>query len=125
MSLRRQLSKMNLEELRDLNHLCIAEINRRLQEEGQEVAKALRLGDRVYFDHAGQQVYGRLRKLGIKNARVEIEEERDDGRIEVKLWQVPTALLHKAEKKSRKLHHKKVPSKKHHQKRPDYDEGEL
>ena len=107
------LSKMTLEDLRDLNHRCIAEINQRLREEGAAVARKLELGDRVYFEHRGDRVVGVLRKVGAKNAKVEIEEERDDGKIEVRTWSVPTAMLRQADpvKGRRKLHHKKIPKK--------------
>jgi hypothetical protein len=113
-SLAKRLSKMTLEDLRDLNHRCIAEINQRLREEGEAVARKLDPGDRVYFEHRGDRVVGVLRKIGVKNAKVEIEEERDDGKIEVRTWSVPTAMLKRADpsKGRRKLHHKKIPQKK-------------
>ena len=113
MSLAKRLSKMELEELRDLNHLCIAEINKRLRQEGEAVARKLDLGDRVFFEHGRDRVVGVLRKIGAKNSKVEIEEERADGKIEVRTWSVPTAMLRQADpvKGRRKLHHKKIPKK--------------
>lgn len=114
MSLAKRLSKMTLEDLRDLNHRCIAEINQRLREEGEVVARKLDPGDRVYFEHRGERVVGVLQRIGVKNAKVEIEEERADGKIEVRTWSVPTAMLRRADpvKGRRKLHHKKIPKTK-------------
>ena len=122
MSLRGRLAKMDLEELRQLNHLVIDEINQRLQDEGREVARDLSYGDRVYFEQDGARVDGVLRKIAIKNACVETEETRPDGKIEVKTWRVPTNLIHKVVKKnSHKPKRKKVPTKR----REDLDDGEL
>ena len=120
MSWQGRLAKLDLEELRNLNHLVVGEINARLQEEGQEIARALKPGDRIYFEHGGERVDGVLQKIAVKNARVEIEETRNDGKVEVKTWQVPTALLRKAEK-SRKPQRKKVPKRR----REVRDSGEL
>ena len=115
MSLAKRLTKLSLEELRTLNHQCINEINLRLREEGEEAARKLDIGDRVYFENKGERVEGKLRKIGVKNAKVEIEAERIDGKVEVRTWSVPTALLHPIKghrkKAHRKLHHKKIPTK--------------
>jgi hypothetical protein len=99
---------MSLDELRELNALVVAAINKRLDDEGRAVAESLSPGDRVWFDRDGEKSYGTVLRIGPKYISVEVEEMREDAKVAVKTWKVPAALVHRASLKRDKPKSKKA-----------------